>query len=74
MVASGGLNLDSAVSQMVPYLVQQYSEQLVPIKGPGDIYPAFLRSEIFKAFFNSFFDGNQCCETTDLKNFINVFT
>jgi hypothetical protein len=63
MVAFGGLNLDSAVSQMVPFLVQQYSEQLVPIRGSGEIYPAFLGSEIFKGFFNSLFDGNQRCET-----------
>ncbi len=66
------LIFDSAVSQMAPFLVQQYGEQLVRIKGLGDIYLALLQCEIFKAFFNSLFDGNHCCETTDLKNFINV--
>jgi hypothetical protein len=57
-----------------PIFFQQYSEQLVRIKGLGDIYPAFLLSKIFKAFFNGLFDGNHCCETADIKNFINVLS
>ena len=62
------INPSAAATSAIPI----HLRQLVPIKGPEDIYPAFLRSEIFKTFFNSLFDGNQCIETTDLKNFINI--
>ena len=64
------LNPKPVIISMHPghLLILKYPE----IKGLGDIYPAFLRSEILEAFFNSLFDGNHCCETADIKNFINV--